>query len=185
MMKMNLMFSRFFVCVLFTLVSVANLRAESPATFEVGQFTFTRPVKWEWVEVTSSMRKAQLKVTDEASRTSAEVVFFQFGPGPAGGAKANVDRWLRQFSEPREKLNSKIEETTLGEIKITYVQAEGTYNSGMPGGPLTPMTDYALTGAIIESNEGSVFVRMTGPKTLVKASVAEFKKMVESGLKKN
>jgi len=82
-------------------------------------------------------------------------------------------------------LNSKIEETTVGSTKITYAQAEGTYNSGMPGGQLTPMTDYALTGAIIESDEGNVFVRMTGPKALVKASVADFKKMVESGLKKN
>ena len=161
----------------------ASLRAEGPATFKVGEFTFSRPAKWEWVETTSSMRKAQLKVSDPAFKTGADVVFFQFGPGGAGGAQANVDRWLRQFEEPREKINPKVEEVTVGKTKVTYVQAEGTYKSGMPGGPLTPMPDYALMGAIIEAVEGNIFVRMTGPKGLVKESRGDFKKMIESGLK--
>jgi len=37
-----------------------------------------------------------------------------------------------------------------------------------------------LLGAILESAKGNVFVRMTGPARLVKASQAEFKKMIES-----
>jgi len=94
-----------------------------------------------------------------------------------------VERWLRQFEEPREKINSKVEEATIGKTKVTYVQAEGTYKSGMPGGPLTPMPDYALLGTIIEAAEGNIFVRMTGPRELVKASRDDFKKMIESGLK--
>ena len=129
------------------------------------------------------MRKAQLKVTDADGKASAEVVFFQFGPGAAGGVKANVDRWLRQF-DPRDK-DAKVEETTVGKTKVTYVQTEGTYHSGMPGGPTTPMADYGLMGAIIESDDGNIFVKMTGPKALVSSSVADFKKMVESGLKKS
>jgi hypothetical protein len=182
-MKNNPMILRWAGCAALLLVSLASVRAEAPATFKVGEVTFTRPAKWEWVEVISSMRKAQLKVPDADSKASAEVVFFQFGAGPMGGVKANVDRWLGQFVEPREKLNSKIEETMVGKTKVTYVQAEGTYKSGMPGGPQTPMPDYGLEGAIIESVDGNIFVKLTGPKALVKSSVAEFKKMVESGLK--
>lgn len=159
----------------------ASSRAQEHATFSVGEFNFTRPAKWEWVEVSSPMRKAQLKVPDADGKAGAEVVFFQFGPN-AGSTQANVDRWLRQF-DPRDK-DSK-EETTVGKTKITYVQAEGTYKSGMPGGPTTPMADYALMGAIIESEDGNVFVKMTGPKALVKANVAEFKKMIEGAPKKN
>jgi hypothetical protein len=168
-----------------SLVAVDNLRAEAPATFKVGEFTFSHPKNWEWVEATSSMRKAQLKVRGVDEKAVAEVVFFQFGPGGAGGTKANVDRWLGQFEEPREKINAKVEEITAGKTKITYVQADGTYRSGMPGGPLTPMPNYALLGAVIESEDGSIFVRMTGPKDLVKTSAADFKKMVESGPKKD
>lgn len=167
------------------LVVVASLtvaRGEE-TTFKVGETSFTRPAKWEWVEATSPMRKAQLKVADQKGGASAEVVFFQFGPGPMGGVKANVDRWLGQFVEPREKINAKTEEVTVGKTKVTYVQAEGTYKSGMPGGAQTPMPDYALAGAIIEAADGNIFVKMTGPKALVKSSAGEFKKMIESGLK--
>lgn len=160
--------------------AATSSKAEAPATFNVGEFAFTRPAKWEWVEVSSPMRKAQLKVT--AGKENADVVFFQFGPGPAGGTKANVNRWLRQF-DPRDS-EPKVEDKTVGKTKITYVEVEGTYHSGMPGGPLTPVPDSALMGAIMESEDGSVFVKMTGPKALVKASIADFKKMIESGPKK-
>ena len=158
-------------------------QAEAPATFKVSEFTFKRPADWEWVEQTSQMRKAQLKVTDSKSKATADVIFFYFGPGNGGGTKANVERWYSQFQEPRDKINPRSDETTIGKHKVTYVQAEGTYLSGMPGGPQTPMPGFALAGAIIEAEQGSVFVRMTGPKDLVNASLAEFKKMVESGLK--
>ena len=157
--------------------------ADAPSTFKVSEFTFKRPADWEWVEVSSSMRAAQLKVNDAKSKESAEIVFFYFGPGNAGGVKANVDRWLGQFQEPREKISAKIDETTVGKTKVTYVQAEGTYSSGMPGGPKTPLPNHALLGAIVEGGEGSVFIRLTGPMALAKSSQAEFKKMVESGLK--
>jgi hypothetical protein len=63
------------------------------------------------------------------------------------------------------------------------MSAEGTYKSGMPGGPQTPKPNYALLGAIIEASEGSVFVKMTGPKELARSATADFRKMVESALK--
>ena len=165
------------LCTIFSTFCPASVRAEAPATFKVGAFTFTRPAAWEWVEVTSAMRKAQLKVTDAGSKAGAEAIFYYFGPGDGGGTKANVDRWLGQFQEPRDKINAKVEEVTVARTKITYAQAEGTYSSGMPGGPTTPMADYGLIGAILESDQGNVFVRMTGPKALIKSSVADFKKI--------
>ena len=160
-----------------------NLLADPPATFRVSEFTFSRPAAWEWVEAASPMRKAQLKVPDPQSKESAEVVFFHFGPGDGGGTKANVERWFSQFQESRDQINARSEEVAVGKHKVTHVQAEGTYLSGMPGAAQTPMPDYALAGAIVEADQGSVFIRMTGPKELVKASLPAFKKMVESALK--
>jgi len=165
------------------LAAIPAPAAEPPATFKVSEFTFSRPASWEWVEVFVPMRKAQLKVTDPKTKNFADVIFFYFGPGDGGGVKANVNRWFGQFKEPRDKIKAKTEETTIGNHKVTYVEAEGTYQSGMPGGTMTPKPNYALTGAIIESPQGSVFVRMTGPQDLVKASGAEFKKMIEVALK--
>ena len=169
----------------FWLCSVALLTAaEGPATFKVGEFTFSRPGDWQWIEVNSAMRKAQMKVTDAASKESAEVVFFYFGEGGGGSTQANIDRWLSQFAEPKEKLNSKIETVTVGGRKATYVHAVGTYQSGMPGGPKTPQPNSMLMGGIIESDQGNVFIRLTGPVALAKASQSDFRKMVESALVK-
>ncbi|HEY0456268.1 MAG TPA: hypothetical protein VGE41_07810 [Verrucomicrobiae bacterium] len=152
--------------------------ADAPATFTVGEFKFTRPEKWEWIESTSAMRKAQLKVGKGTE--SAEVVFYYFGQGGGGGTKANVDRWLSQFQDAK---NQKTEEVTVNKHKVTYVQVEGTYLSGMPGTAKTPMSNSMLQGAILESDEGSVFVKMTGPIELVKENKQTFRKMVEGALK--
>ena len=170
-------------CLVVSLLCGGHALADPPSTFEVSEFSFTRPVNWEWVETSSAMRKAQLKIVDaNKTNASADVIFFYFGQGNGGGTKANVDRWFGQFKEPRAEIKAKTEEVTIGKHKVTYVQAEGTYLSGMPGGPQTPMPGYALAGAIIESDQGNVFVRMTGPKELVASSLAEFKKLVQSGL---
>ena len=154
--------------------------AESPTTFKAGEFSFTRPADWQWVESTSPMRKAQLKVAKPDSKEAAEVVFFHFGEGGGGGTQANIDRWFSQFQEPKEALKSKVEETTVNKHKVTFVQAQGTYMSGMPGAARTPQPNSMLLGAILESDSGNVFVRLTGPESLVKASQATFRKMIES-----
>jgi ribosomal protein L7/L12 len=172
------------VAFLLTFVNPSTLFAQAGTTFKVSEFTFTRPANWESVEVTSQMRKAQFKIADAKTKGVADVIFFHFGAGDGGGTKANVDRWFGQFKEPRDQIKAKTEEATIGGHKVTYVQAEGTYLSGMPGGPQTPMPGYALAGAIIESAQGSVFIRMTGPQALVKDSLADFKKMVESATAK-
>jgi hypothetical protein len=160
--------------------ALSLMGAEAPKTFKVGELNFTRPADWEWVEVTSAMRKAQLKVPGAGPGPSAEVVFFFFESGNGGGVKANVDRWLSQFEE---KSNQKVEDTTINKRKVTSVQVEGTYMSGMPGGPRTPQPKSALQGTIIETSEGNVFIKMTGPTQTVKAAKEQFKKMVEGPLK--
>ena len=157
--------------------------AADAATFKVSEFTFTQPAKWERIETASPMRKAQFKVNDADKKNSAEVVFFHFGASNGGGVQANVERWFGQFQEPREKVGAKSEKATIGKRKVTFVRAEGTYMSGMPGGARTPQPGTALLGAIVESAEGNVFIKMTGPAALVKSAEDDFKKMIESALK--
>ncbi|MEY2409533.1 MAG: hypothetical protein QOF48_2203 [Verrucomicrobiota bacterium] len=162
----------------------AAVAADAPATFKVGEFTFTRPAEWEWVESSSPMRKAQLKILGDDKKSAAEIVFFHFGAGQGGDTKANIDRWLGQFEEPRPKLNPKTEETTVAGRKINYVSAEGTYMEGPPGGQKTPRPGYALRGAIVESDDGSVFIKLSGPAALAQKSQAAFRKMVENAAAK-
>jgi hypothetical protein len=163
-----------------SLIGAASLYAQDPATFPVGGLTFKRPADWGWVQVSSPMRKAQLKVTGAKPEEFADIVFFHFGPGGGGGVQANVDRWIKQFPDGGEK--AKIEPQQIGGAKVTLVSTEGTFSSGMPGGPTTPMTNYALLGAIIEDKEGDVFVKMTGPAALVKGSRQKFLDFLASAL---
>ena len=163
--------------------SISSFAADEK--FQVSEFTFTKPSSWKASELPpGGMRKAQLLITDEKTKQTADVVFFHFGAAQGGDVQANVDRWLGQFQEPRDKINAKVEKGNAGSMKITWVEAEGTYMSGMPGGPKTPMPNSALRGAIIESDQGNVFARLTGPRDLVKSSAADFKKMIESAAKK-
>jgi hypothetical protein len=155
--------------------------ADEHKTFTVGAFSFSKPEKWTWVDIQPGMRAAQLEIKGEDGKTG-EVVFFNF-PGGGGGVQANIDRWLGMFQEGKDKINARTEKVTKEKGTITYVQAEGTYLSGMPGGPKTPQPGYMLQGAIIESPAANVFIRLTGPIALVKSSQAEFRKMAESAVK--
>ena len=175
----------FLVCLIALFCGAAaapSLRAADPVTFTVGAFTFKRPAAWQWVPVSSSMRKAQLRVVDPANPTgpSADVVFFHFGAGQGGDVNGNISRWIGQF-ENKDTLKPVVETADIKGHKVTRVRVDsGTFSSGMPGGPTTPMTDYGMYGAILESKEGDVFIKLTGPAALVRAAAKDFEAMVQS-----
>jgi len=162
------------------LVGAATLRAEDPTTFPVGGLTFKRPADWGWVQVSSPMRKAQLKVPGAKPEDFADITFFHFGAGSGGDIQANAQRWISQFKGAEGA--GKIEPQEIGGAKVTLVTTEGTFSSGMPGGPATPLENQALLGAIIEHDDGNVFVKMTGPAALVKGSRQKFLDFLTSAL---
>lgn len=147
-----------------------------PAEFSVGGFAFERPAVWKWIVPSSSMRKAQLEVTG-SDGPPAEVTFFHFGLGQGGGVKANVDRWFAQFRNS----NTSQREETIADTRVVHVQARGTFQSGMPAGPTTPLENYALCGAIlVDPDKGDVFVKMTGPAAIVESASSLFNEMVRA-----
>jgi hypothetical protein len=169
-----------FAATVFFLVAAAIAPAEQPAEpVKVGVFTFTVPEGWKKVTPSSPMRKAQLEIAQGSDK--AEVTFFQFDAGQGGSVADNVARWFVQFPDSKDKQKTEI--TQAGSVKITYVTTEGTFSSGMPGGPTTPMSGYALCGAILETASGNVFVKMTGPMGVVKSSTEAFRKMISEAAK--
>ena len=174
---------KFPVFLLAALLCIVASRAEEPTSFEVGGLKFARPAEWKWIEVTSPMRKAQLKVPGSTPEQSADITFFHFGAGGAGGdVNANVQRWLMQCRSPEGAAETEPQE--ISGTKGTVVSTEGTFSSGMPGGPATQLENYALLGAIIEGPEGNVFVKMTGPATLVKSSREKFLAFITAAIPK-
>ena len=177
--KQNTMLSRsLFLCAIgFNVLGFfgtiqASAQAQSPATFEVGSITFSRPSEWLWVTPSSSMRKAQLSIPGMNPSAAAEVTFFHFGASGGGDTDSNVKRWLGQFkSAPGAE---KVEEKKIGSRKVTVVSTEGVFSSGMPGAPASAQENYALLGAIMEDAGGTVFIKVTGPKATVQAATPKF-----------
>jgi hypothetical protein len=163
-----------------------GLAAEAlkPVIFKVSVQSFTAPVKWKSTPTESRMRAAQFTVPGKGKADAGDCVFFYFGPGQAGGAQANLQRWVQQFAvDPKPVI--KTEEVRHGKTPVVYLFVEGTFMSGPPfGGAKMPKKDYGMSAAILATEPGYIFVKMTGPKATVEAARADFKKMIESGLKK-
>ena len=102
------------------------------------------------------------------------MTFFHFGAGQGGSVQANIDRWFKQFSDGYTEAKAE----RVGNTTVMFVKASGTFSSGMPGGPTTPLKDYALRGAILESPAGDVYVKMTGPQVVVKIAEQALNTMI-------
>ena len=86
------------------LLSVVTLRGQGlTKTFKVSDRIFDVPESWKSETPSSKMRNAQYR------NGKSEIVVFYFGKGSGGSVDANINRWLGQFKEAKEKLSSVIE----------------------------------------------------------------------------
>jgi len=122
------------------------------------------------------MRKATYEAPGEGG--AAEVGVFYFGPGQGGGVEPNIERWVNQFADSSPAKRS--EETINGMKTVTVEIEKGTFQSGMPGGPTTPRTDWALYGSIVETPLGAYFFKMTGPGPTVAVQKGQLKAMLST-----
>ena len=165
---------------LLTLLALAALGTTTFAEdgkLPVAGLNFNYPAAWASVPPTSPMRAGTLNITVEGAEKPLEAVFYYFGAGQGGDAKANVDRWLGQFASPPE---SKTEELDANGTKVTLVTATGTYNDGPPMGAKTPRENYTLLAAIVPTEDSNIFIKLAGPKDAIAKVTEGFKKMAAS-----
>lgn len=135
---------------------------------------FTVDDTWKNVKPSSSMRLAQYQL--EGSGGPAEMAIFYFGKGQGGGIEDNIKRWAAQFTPDADATTetagaqvARIEKDS--GLRLALVKTEGSYDAGsmMPGQPAAvPKPGYALFGLVVEGGpEGSLFVKVTGPKATV------------------
>ena len=105
--------------------------------------------------------------------------------GASGSVDANIVRWKGQFAGGDEK-DQKVEEMKLGKWKVYLVDVSGNFAERMGGGPfaggkVVNREDYAMTGAILVSPDGTkFFVKLIGPAKVVKANRERFVSMIKS-----
>jgi len=165
-------------------VAACLAQAEPPATtFQAGDFSFVVPAGWRSAQPSSPMRKAEIYVPGpEGTGAAGEAVItvFHFGPGQGGTVQQNVDRWFSQIDGDADAKGAASAKETIGTVPVTFARARGTFQSGMPGQPTTPLEGQALLGAILESPDGDVYVKMTGPAPTVEKAEPAFVQMIRS-----
>lgn len=141
-------------------------------------------VRWSvpaaWSEAAgSSMRVATYKVPGAKGAEAGECAVFFFGPGQGGSVEANLERWSRQFEgSPQPERSSR----QVRGLPVTVAHLAGTYLA--PGGPMMQSQGkrpgYRLLGGMVETPQGLVFFKLTGPAATVAAAEAGFDSLVGS-----
>ncbi|MBK7584982.1 MAG: hypothetical protein IPI67_32930 [Myxococcales bacterium] len=150
------------------------------AAKEIG-VTWDDPKLWKKLPPTSPMRNATYEVpAADGDKEAADVGVFYFGPDKPGVVERNVERWVQQFEGIDDTKVKKSERKANGLAQRIVEIEQGTYKSGMPGGPTTPKPDFAMIGAIVEAPSGSHFFKLVGPKATVARAKKPFFELLDS-----
>lgn len=160
-----------------TLTSPQN----SGQTSTTGELKFKVPDGWVTEKPSSSMRAAQYKLPKVAGDSEdASLVLYFFGTGQGGSVSDNIDRWVSQIEQPKEK--AKIETITVNGMKVTTVDVSGTYTAQMSPGSETRHNEsnQRLRAAVIETPKGNYFAKLIGLEKTVSHWDQSFREYVKS-----
>jgi hypothetical protein len=155
------------VLALVYVVSLSSLAAQQKSSLK-----FTVPAGWVEEQRSSSMRVAQYKLPKvETDAEDASLVLYYFGQGQGGSTAANVERWVGQMklADGSAAKDAKEEHFETNGLKVTTVDVSGTYVAETaPGsGTFQNKPGYRLRAAVVETPNGSYFVKLVGPEKTV------------------
>ena len=155
-----------FIC----LVLTASLQALAQS--QKSELKYTVPVGWIEETRSSSMRVAQYKLPKApADAEDASLVLYYFGQGQGGSTTANVERWLGQVKQADggAAKDAKEDHFETNGLKVTTVDVSGTYVAETaPGsGTFHNSAGYRLRAAVVETPNGSYYVKFVGPEKTV------------------
>jgi hypothetical protein len=130
------------------------------------------------------MRAAQLSLPSlQSGVENGEITIFHFGPGGGGGIQDNIVRWANQFpqedgADPMSR--AKIEEFTMGQLKVSTIDLMGRYKVSGMGTREYDEAGWMLLGAIVEGSGGPWFIKGVGPEQVMKSNRDKFLSFVKS-----
>lgn len=169
-------------CVALLAAGFPAAQAEGKDVLKAGALSFQYAEPWENVSSGRPMRAGELRFKQsEEGLEDVDVIFFYFGQGQGGGIEANIERWIGMF-EGEPKVERETDE--IDGSKIHFLYASGTYLDGGAGGPFggekTARPGYTMLAAIVENEQGAVFLRLTGPEKSAAAAKEAFKALAIS-----
>lgn len=176
----------FFLTTLFASAGISLQGQDAkPGEVKAGAFVFGYGKPWVEKPSSSSMRAGELTYKFDESQNLEDVhaVFYYFGQGQGGDTEANIQRWIGQF-QGTPKTETEVVE--ISGTKVTFLTAAGTYleSAGPFAGEKTAKPGYVLLGAVVESEQGNVFVKLFGPEKSVEQVKKPFRTLVRSALGK-
>lgn len=158
-----------------------------PAELKVGAYTFKLPAPWAAKPQPGMMSAGGFTLPGKDGAAPVEADFYHFGKDQGGGGnvESNIRRWQSQFQpgadgKPAEAVR---EEVTVEGKKALLITIKGTFLKGPAMSPnKTPMPGYAMLGAILQNDDGNVFIKVTGPEAPTLATTDEFKKVITTAL---
>ena len=172
-----------FTAALLSLACPAVADDAKAAELKVAESTFKATAPWAAKAEPRRMSSGGFTIAGKDGAAGIEADFYHFGAGGGGGAEANIKRWQGQFQpgddgslpEPQK------EEVKLGDKTAIFVTFKGTFLSGsVMDAKRTPMPGYVMTGVIIPSDAGDIFIKISGPEAAMTAAKEDIRKLVGS-----
>jgi len=164
------------LCFLGVASALPQTNPPQPLAFRMGSLRFDRPDAWVYSRPSDGMLAAQLEKT--SGGTSLRITFTRLAHGSGATVQANVDRWRAQFLS--NDAPAEIQACSGTAQPLTLVKLVGTMRGGVPGGPPKDSPDTLLLGAILDSPEGLVAVKLVGPKLPVGREEPVFMELVKT-----
>jgi hypothetical protein len=141
-------------------------------------FQWKTPDGWEEGEKTSGFRLASFTVKAPGSTGQAVCTIIPL-QGEAGGLKANVTRWLGQIVTDMGPTDARIDELLDAQQKflaggrLPAVFVDLTTVTPNP-------TDKSILATVVTVSGNSVFIKMTGEKSILTANKEKFRDLCQS-----
>ncbi len=139
-------------------------------------FGFKLPEGWKQAPPSNTMRLAEAIVPD-ASGDPGKACTLTFSTA-GGDTQMNIDRWVGQVTDATgQPAKADIQKRVVAGLPLTVAEMTGTY-SGM--GDQQPRANWTMRGAIYETPQGLLFVKMFGPADAMKATSPAFNAMLDA-----
>ncbi len=156
-------------------VSAAALAEDKDRTMKLGKVKLSAPEGWEKKQPKSNITRYEFHAP--AAKGEEGVGRLTAFDSIGGSIEDNLKRWYGQFKQPdggSTKDRAKIEKKSIGGIAVHLVEIAGTFSDQSAGGG----DNYRLLGAILETKEGNLYLKFTGPQKTVTEHEKAFRAMV-------
>ena len=128
-------------------------------------FKSPKPIQWAWTTPKSNMRIANYTLHSDQENDVAELSIIQFEKNKGGKLDKNIQRWKKNFrSNNGGPVRALTSITTVADLPTTIIEIRGEY---MGMGASWHRYNYTMLIALIEFEEGNIFLKLLGPTATI------------------